>query len=55
MLLRLGPPKLYGGTPMIVPEGVFVALIWGAIALTIGGTLTLLILLVRDWKRGNLW
>lgn len=39
----------------MIPVWAFTALVVGAIALTVGGTAALLILLVRDWTGGRLW
>ena len=40
---------------MTVPAGFFIALVWSAIALSSAGGVVLVVLLIRDWKRGTLW
>lgn len=40
---------------MMIPISVFSGLILLALALVIATPLVLLALLLRDWRRGNLW
>ena len=40
---------------MTIPVSLFSALIFVSLALVIIAPLILLALLLRDWKRGNLW
>jgi hypothetical protein len=37
------------------PRWFFSLMVYGGIALAIGGAVVLLILLLRDWKRSQLW
>jgi hypothetical protein len=40
---------------MTVPADFFIALVWAAISLSAAGGVVLVVLLIRDWKRGTLW
>jgi hypothetical protein len=40
---------------MTVPLTVFTALVMAALAITTAAPLLLLVLLIRDWKRKQLW
>jgi hypothetical protein len=40
---------------MTIPVSVFTGLIFAALALVVVAPLILLVLLLRDWRGGNLW
>ena len=40
---------------MLFPSSFFVLLVYGAIAMSIVGSVLLIALLSYDWKRGALW
>jgi hypothetical protein len=40
---------------VLFPQSLFVALVLGAIGLTVVGGTMLAVLLVRDWRSGQLW
>lgn len=40
---------------MIIPSGAFAALVTIALAVTVVAPIVLLLLLIRDWKKGQMW
>jgi hypothetical protein len=40
---------------MIISSGAFAALVTIALAITVVAPIVLLLLLVRDWKKGRMW
>lgn len=39
----------------LFPQPVMAALIIGALLLTVIGVITLILLLIRDWRNGKVW
>lgn len=40
---------------MIISSGAFAVLVTVALAITIAAPIVLLLMLIRDWKKGQLW
>jgi hypothetical protein len=39
----------------VIPETVFVVMLWAALVIIAGGAVYLLAVMIREWRDGNLW